>query len=432
MNENCKGFWSPGSKDKGLNEGIYFQFQEPVEIGAIEVISDAELIASVNGNQMSEGYSPQGRSDGALSTQQFFVGAKSAESQIEPMQVKSVFLRVGDVKDLKAPHPKITSIRFYRTFESVGQIASSPKTMQIPVILPMVVAAEVSATSTLEPEVAYQPAHLFDSRPDFAWSTNGKKTAGKGESITVKFKTPVNIAGLMIWNGYQRSESHFRANGRVSKLSVSGPSGSSALSVADEEGMQQLNLDKPLQKTSTVTLKIDDIYKGGKYPDVLISELRFVDTEGNIIFPEVAPQKPKIQTPIAFLMDRSFSSMACRSTSSPLGKMHKRRRLPDEDENQETRFVRFRSDGTFVIFDRKGGEWSTKSTVMEGNWASMPKGIRIFGKRYKRETNVQQRNYGRRSKPHQWKSSKAILPSVNSKISPPPSKSSYLRFLFPM
>jgi hypothetical protein len=396
LNEGCKGLWSPGSKDKGLNEGIYLQFQDPVEIGAIEVVSDADLIASVNASQLSEGYTPQGRSstDAAPRVQQFFVGAKSADAHVEPIQVKSFFLRIGDVKDLKVSHPKITSIRFYRTFDSVQEIAASPKPMQIPVILPTIVNAEVNASSVLEPQVAYQAAHLFDSRPDFAWSTNGKKTNGKGETLTVKFKTPVNIAGLMIWNGYQRSESHYRANGRVSKLSISGNGVANTVAVSDEEGMQKLSLEKPLLKTHSVVIKIDDIYRGSKYPDVLISEIRFVDSEGSIIFPVVAPQKPKLQPQIAPLMDRSFSSLACRSSAEAAqGRKHRRTVSADHDD-QETRFVRFRSDGTFVIFNRKGGEWSTKSTVMEGNWASMPNGIRIFGKRYKRETNVQQRNYG--------------------------------------
>lgn len=66
-----------------------------------------------------------------------------------------------------------------------------------------------------------QPANLFDSRYDYAWSTNGKVTSGKGESVEIKFSQTQNLTGMIVWNGYQRSEEHFKTNGRVAKMSIS-------------------------------------------------------------------------------------------------------------------------------------------------------------------------------------------------------------------
>ena len=103
------------------------------------------------------------------------------------------------------------------------------------------------ATSVLDPAVAYQPANLFDSRYDFAWSTNGKKTAGIGESVQVTFSQPQNLSGLIVWNGYQRSEEHFRANGRVTKILVSDGQASQTVALADRMGGQRIGFVSPLK-----------------------------------------------------------------------------------------------------------------------------------------------------------------------------------------
>ena len=39
LDEQCDGYWEAGAKDDGIDEGIYFQFEEPVLMHTIKVFS---------------------------------------------------------------------------------------------------------------------------------------------------------------------------------------------------------------------------------------------------------------------------------------------------------------------------------------------------------------------------------------------------------
>src|SRR4029077_14620141 len=122
---------------------------------------------------------------------------------------------------------------------------------------------------------------------DFAWSTNGRNTSGKGESVQVTLGEPQNLTGLIVWNGYQRSQEHFKANGRVTKIRLEDGQTSQSVMLADRMGGQRINFGNPLKNVSSLKLTIEDIAAGTKYPDVLISELRLIDDHGQILVPLV-------------------------------------------------------------------------------------------------------------------------------------------------
>jgi hypothetical protein len=104
--------------------------------------------------------------------------------------------------------------------------------------------AVARASSVLTPADAYHPGYLFDGRLDFGW-VEGVKGPGLGESMTLTFETPVSLAAAELWNGYQRSNEHFKKNARAKKvtLTVDGAPPFD-FEVKDAQGPQKLSLPK--------------------------------------------------------------------------------------------------------------------------------------------------------------------------------------------
>jgi hypothetical protein len=354
LKSDCPGSWSPGSADSGANEGVYVQFETAVDSDTVELLTNvkdvkAPFTVSVNGALVP-------RSLSAKSSAENGAGRYAARYAIPGSRIKSMFFRLGIEKG-GWQNFSLYAIRFYKQGKGID------------LALPLLVASSVTASSVLEPSVAYQAANLFDSRYDFAWSTNGKTTSGKGESFEVRFNQPQNISGLMVWNGYQRSEEHFKANGRVARASVSEGPVSNSFQLSDRMGSQKVTLSNPLKSVSSLKFTIEGITPGAKYPDVLISELRFIDDHGQILVPQVKGIVPEGNSLTNALIDRSLSSVVCSSSRAP---------------GNFQRSLRLRGDGSFVIYGKAYEDETSKKTdqVLEGNWELRGDQIRIFGKRY--------------------------------------------------
>jgi hypothetical protein len=348
---DCKGSWSPGSADSGANEGVYVQFDTAAQA------DDVELTTNVKDAKAPFTLSINGSVAAAPSIRPAPEAGRYIAAYVVPgKQVKSIFFRLG-VQKGGWRNFELYAIRFYSEGKAVAPA------------LPVVVPASVTATSVLEPQVAYQPANLFDSRYDFAWSTNGQTSKGKGESVEIRFRQPQNLSGIMLWNGYQRSQTHFQANGRVAKLAISDGAATRSFPVADKMGSQRIAFTSPFKNVVSLKLTIEEIIPGAKYPDVLISEVRFVDDQNRVLIPEVQGITPESSPAIEPLLDRSLSSVACSSSFTP---------------GNFQRSVRLRKDGSFVIYGKAHDEEENKKTdqVLEGNWETRNGGIRIFGKRY--------------------------------------------------
>ncbi len=378
----CQGTWSPGSLDHGVDEGVFFQFEQPVPAQAIEIaaagpIDPSALKVYVNGKTKDSQNRYYVLTQDAQNTSLLRIArsVRPFNADTSPLSepIKSLFLKVDLVAPASGDKVKIQKIRFLNN----GQ----PVTFLLPALQP----AQVSASSILDPQTAYHPAHLFDAKVDFAWSTDGKKNDGRGESAHLQFSQPQAIGSLIVWNGYQRSDMHYHANGRVSKLEIK-PANGTAQTVAlnDVMGPQRVPLATPLNGVSDLTFTIKDVVPGTKYKDTLISEMRFVTPQGQIVLPQTAMPQPSAPAAWAPLVDRSYSSflfqpMSCKDCKGEeFGADFPRQRL------------RLRSDGSFVIYksievqrpDSKEKPISQTADVLEGNWEAVPAGIRIFGKKY--------------------------------------------------
>ena len=398
LDPGCQGHWSPQSADAGNDEGIYLQFAEPALINFIEVsfsgVEDSKkslgiktyLDGKLTTSGMEDFIAVRGGKTGSGDVS-FLVGLGGV-SYLAPMRTRarSVYLKIQDPSDNGGKPVKVTRIAFYGQDRSVdlrNDRAPAPALTQFQSIrLPLLARAEATATSILEPEFAYHPAHLFDSQLDMAWSTHGKKSRGTGEELSLSFEQPQSFTELLVWNGYQRSSTHFSANGRVSVLELTADSDPKPQDVAlrDQEGMQALKLPRPITGARKLRIKIKGVFAGSKYKDVLLSEVRFKDAAGNILLPVVGLPKNKIPTPLGRFVDRSFVAFLHSPFSG---------KTPECPEACNNSSIRVRSNGTFVIYkdyDYGGGarpmDGSLSARVIEGNWEPKGDRIRIFGKKY--------------------------------------------------
>ena len=432
LDPKCNGYWTPKTRDGGINEGIYIQFLEPVEINYVlveyeEPQKSTSLMLYLDGMIAAKSDPQKGDAEKIADTEQEkdikedndcslassfpvnsqkaiinFTNGKTAyfdligKGSFQPnypvcYSAKSLFLKIRHAD--RAKPVKIRSIRFIKTnnyddllkstdSDTEDKIESNDnpesdmdwgETVKLDpdlpfqtLRLPLIVGTKISASSVLEPITAYQPALLFDSNLDMAWSTNGKKTKGINESITLEFDQDIEIKGFMIWNGYQRSEAHYKANGRVRILDINGE----PLTIEDQSGLQTLLL-KNVIKGKKVVLTIKSIYKGLSYTDVLISELRLLGSDGQIIMPSVQKNTPKIPAFLEPIMNQTFTSFINGQV--------------DEygTSGCHTSTVNFRSDGTFVIYTEATYQTYSKPGVIEGNWELLKQNrLRIFGKKY--------------------------------------------------
>ena len=440
LDPNCEGYWTPETADAGVNEGIYIQFEEPVLLNYIEIEAEAdaqtELQTYLDGKAGSAGepaktaessvesdtepgapenaelenaeperaikpeeqrlrasfsrylYTSRDREDNGRAV--FLVS--SGEQEGLAYSAKSVFIKIQQAQD-GAPPVRIRAVRFYTYAASANEPAP---TTSMPLRLPVSVKATATASSTLSPQFAYDVSHLFDSQMDMAWSTDGKTTDGVNTSLTVDFGAPQTVSGLMVWNGYQRSDVHYRANGRVRTLAVGGQS----VTLKDAQGPQVVMLPKPVT-AGKLNMKITGIYPGGSYPDVLLSELRFVTPDGGLLLPVVAGSKPKTTPIIDFMRDRTFVGFIHAAGDSFL-KSPEWARMEELARRGEEPYamcigssLRLRGNGTFVIYAGGGLRGDSDKDeaqfpytgVTEGNWEVLDgHTLRLFGKRYASST----------------------------------------------
>lgn len=207
----------------------------------------------------------------------------------EKMQIgeplKSLTIRLKETAGLKTVFKKYKTDKIeIRTPEDAARFGIAEVTFsdkagkRLKLSAPTRLEGIVTASSVLNPEYFYTPSRLFDNRLDFAW-VEGAAGDGTGEILNFQFKNEVNITAIQIWNGYQRSQSHFDQNGKIRDFELSdGENNPVILTLRNSEPSQKLLLETPV-KSKNLKLKIKNIYPGKKFKDLAISELRFFDSD---------------------------------------------------------------------------------------------------------------------------------------------------------
>lgn len=340
--------WRPDGDP--VDEGVLFRFEEPLELSGVEVRLCPEV-----GNVSLRGYL-----DGVEK------GEGSAPAPLVQLDGKgqAVFLRIMSGRGC------ISEVSF--------RIGSGKMVRPLP---PRLVRGTLKASSVLTPPAAYLPAYLFDGRLNFGWA-EGQKGPGTGASLTLTLEAPIELVAVELWNGYQRSDDHFKKNARAKRITVAMEGKAPvALEVKDVMGAQRLAL--PAGKTlggKTLTLTVRDVYKGSRYQDLVLSELRLWDGAGplQVATGDLAASRRALE-----------QAVKGKSLERVLGHQWE---TWCEDEERRSK-LKLRSNHSFVwyselheygtddsvseVFD---GAWTVKS--LNGPWATLS----LFGRRHRTET----------------------------------------------
>ncbi len=147
------------------------------------------------------------------------------------------------------------------------------------------ICAQMGATELVESELycvssvlasqsgnRYGPGNLFDGNNRTAWC-EGVPGNGEGERIYIRIEDGAPFQRLLITNGYAKSTSTFRNNGRARTLNITTDRGDRIRTVLpDTRSDVAVQLPGPVQYRE-LTIKIVDTYPGAKYQDTCITFL---------------------------------------------------------------------------------------------------------------------------------------------------------------
>jgi hypothetical protein len=131
------------------------------------------------------------------------------------------------------------------------------------------------ATSVLKPigNNRYDPSNLFDGDPATAW-VEAEEADGLGEAIMMDFGQDRRIAGFEISNGYDKDQRTWSNNSRIRKLEIQTSDGQTInVDLPDQRGANRFDF-QPALTTSSLKMTIREVYRGAKFRDTAVSELR--------------------------------------------------------------------------------------------------------------------------------------------------------------
>jgi len=344
------------------DEGLYFSFENPIDI-------EYMIVEAVPGNSDFEEI---------RYIQVYFNGnegaARSPGSPVSTFRmVKSVFVKVYETESM---HSDEQGIRYQRdvpvAISDIMITVMGDEGIAIPLtILPIQEAGgRVEASSSLQPDEAYCPDFLFDSRPAFGWADGNVDDSGEGESLTFNFDESQHIEQIKIWNGYHRSRTHYDHNERAALISF-GLEGETPTEYSLDDTMepQIIYLEEPLDGSSFV-MDFLEVYPGDVYKDLVISELRFYDGENWFVMDTGGNEDRKLE-----LLQWAGECDA--------GAFIDRQIFADSSDvfNYDRQSLVIRSNGSFIIWKQDERHDSRERTYADGNWQIINDStLRIFGR----------------------------------------------------
>ncbi len=235
----------------------------------------------------------------------------------------------------------------------------------------------VYVTSVKTPHKNFDSGNLFDSRKEFAWA-EGADGNGINESISIELKEKIELTALKIFNGYQRSEKHYKANTRLKSVTVSNEySQTSNVVFQDTQGEQTAFLSTPL-KGNVFKLTVQEVFAGSSYKDLVISELKLVSNDSDIIIEGTLTEGIKTRL-LRKIEDTVLEQYVDRGMSNrPSGRDY-------YDYDPYDKSIILRSDYTFVAYNKSWNDDHSEELIADGNWEIKELNrdqakIRVFGK----------------------------------------------------
>ncbi|OPL19317.1 MAG: hypothetical protein AVO35_11260 [Candidatus Aegiribacteria sp. MLS_C] len=349
------------------DEGLFFSFVEPKTISTIMV----DLVPAGDGYEGIETYQiyVNGLEGGTYSGSDAPVWIST--------RVKSLFIRINTTDSMQLD---VDGIRYTGDLPvGIREVTMTVEVSEAGDLAPLRIvpigraAGSVRASSSLEPEEAYSPDFLFDSRPAFGWADGNEEDTGEGENLVFTLDEPVRIEQLRIWNGYQRSETHFLHNERASRISfgtcLENPG---VYRLEDSMEPQVVTLDHPLEG-DCFELDFLDVYSGEVYRDLVISEFRFFDGENWFILDTGTSEERKFAI-LEWAEGAEFGRILDRQLY--LGAMEN----GDSWEPHAQTLV-LRSNGSFIVWMEDYWVDGEEHMYADGNWQVIDGStVRIFGR----------------------------------------------------
>jgi hypothetical protein len=379
----------------GPDEGIMIYFQQPTYIASVE-----PFFAS--GENLSEIKYFEVYGDG----QSFYDGDKIGK------ELSSLYIRISNVGNTSFIRDKLEGKNYNRSvFDNSKSIGIAElylfgkDDMPLNIIPPKHLKGKVDVSSRLNPELAYGAGNLMDCKKESGWA-EGAKGTGIGEKITFSINESIKVSSIKIWNGYQRSPAHYSGNARVKQFKFGLKDSELSTYTLEDEMIPQVISLKNVLIGSEFVLIVDDVYKGLKYEDLVVSEVHFLNSDGTILIESQSDEK-RIEELLG-TTNTILKEYLDRNIAVTLNKKTKTETMA-EYYNEENSFI-IRSNNTFVLYQRKstsveeyfdedgeedyGYSEDKKETISDGNWELVQEGdgfikIRIFGKTYSPTTSAE-------------------------------------------
>lgn len=121
----------------------------------------------------------------------------------------------------------------------------------------------------------YGPESLADGDDRTAW-VEGRSGTGIGEWVLLDWQNEKRVTALTVKNGYAKTGTLFRRNGRVREVRLRFSNGNTVMAtLEDTRDRQTLTLNRP-QTAKWVKVEIMDARRGEKYADTALNELHAV------------------------------------------------------------------------------------------------------------------------------------------------------------
>lgn len=140
-----------------------------------------------------------------------------------------------------------------------------------------VVFKEITASSTLPAanSVTYFPENVADGDVHTAWVEG---VLGNGENEWLMFSTdqPIKLSSLLIKNGYTKNRDLYLKNNRIKTMKLEFSDGTTQTLNIPDDYYELFYYTLPEEVyTSYVKCTIESVYKGTKYQDTCLSEMKF-------------------------------------------------------------------------------------------------------------------------------------------------------------
>ena len=234
-----KGSWSPDPNARFVKLHLYFD--DPIVIKGLEIDPcgsnlTPKLSIFFNFDQWVLAAGPELKGE---MPKTIFPILENGLLKVKEMEQAEGFEKTIEVRSLTLNFENQSGFRI------CGIRMKDPDGQDYQVKTPRLITGKVEASSILEPKRAYDPIYLFDSRFEYGWASNKKE---KNVSLTFTLDQSKRIEKIRIWNGYQRSITHYNSNSRPIKIRMTGDGEyKTEFPVANQLGSQLIALPKPFE-----------------------------------------------------------------------------------------------------------------------------------------------------------------------------------------